>query len=202
MWRLQEGGTMRPLLASALREPYNLPRQVLPEVFIQNAAVDVVRTAVVRERHSMTGSRVLAYVMDGLDDIDNWSDLAAAERAPALDTLPEGLTFAFDLDGVIAQLAPENDYTKAEPYAPGVAIVNRLYELGHRIVIYTARGSQTGLDWADTTREQLAHWGVHHHELRFGKPAADYYVDDRMMSLAALQSWLASAGEVPRRRTA
>ncbi|HVQ32220.1 MAG TPA: acylneuraminate cytidylyltransferase family protein [Vicinamibacteria bacterium] len=202
MWRLQEGGTMRPLLASALREPYNLPRQVLPEVFIQNAAVDVVRTAVVRERHSMTGSRVLAYVMDGLDDIDNWSDLAAAERAPALDTLPEGLTFAFDLDGVIAQLAPENDYAKAEPYAPGVAIVNRLFELGHRIVIYTARGSQTGLDWADTTREQLAHWGVHHHELRFGKPAADYYVDDRMMSLAALQSWLASAGEVPRRRTA
>ena len=202
MWRLQEGGTKRPLLESALREPYNLPRQILPEVFLQNAAVDVVRTAVVRERHSMTGSRVLAHVMAGLDDIDDWSDLAAAEEAPARDGLPEGRTFAFDLDGVIAQLSPENDYTRAEAYAPGVAMVNRLHDLGNRIVVYTARGTTTGLDWTETTREQLARWGVRHHELRFGKPAADYYVDDRMMSLATLHSWLASAGEVFRRRTA
>ena len=103
---------------------------MLPEVYVQNAAVDVVRTAVVRERHSMTGSRVLAYVMDGMDDIDDWSDLAAAERTLAREDLPEGRTFAFDLDGVIAQLAPENDYARAEPYAPGVAIVNRLHERG------------------------------------------------------------------------
>jgi CMP-N-acetylneuraminic acid synthetase len=202
MWRLQEGGTMRPLLESALREPYNLPRQVLPEVFLQNAAVDVVRTPVVRERHSMTGSRVLAYLMDGLNDIDDWADLASAETTPGLEGPPLGCTFAFDLDGVIAQLAPDNDYTRAEPYGPGVAMVNRLHELGNRIVVYTARGAATGLDWTDTTREQLERWGVRHHELRFGKPAADYYVDDRMISLATLQAWLVSSGEVPHRRTA
>jgi hypothetical protein len=43
---------------------------------------------------------------------------------------------------------------------------------------------------------------VRHDELRFGKPAADYYVDDRMISLAALQAWLQSQGEVPQRRSA
>lgn len=193
---------MRPLLESALREPYNLPRQVLPEVFLQNAAVDVVRTSVVRERHSMTGTRVLAYVMDDLDDIDDWADLAAAETKVTADHLPEGRTFAFDLDGVIAQIAPDNDYARAEAYPPGVALVNRLHDLGNRIVVYTARGAATGLDWTETTRDQLTRWGVRHHELRFGKPAADYYVDDRMISLAALQTWVFAPGEVPHRRTA
>jgi hypothetical protein len=150
----------------------------------------------------MTGTRILAYVMDGLHDIDDWADLAAAESAAASEGLPRGRTFAFDLDGVIAQLSPHDDYARAEPYPPGIAMVNRLHDLGNRIVVYTARGSASGLDWTDLTREQLARWGVRHHELRFGKPAADYYVDDRMISLATLQSWLSSLGEVPRRRSA
>jgi hypothetical protein len=29
-------------------------------------------------------------------------------------------------------------------------------------------------------------WGVRHHELRFGKPAADVYVDDRATGIASL----------------
>jgi hypothetical protein len=150
----------------------------------------------------MTGTRVLAYVMDGLQDIDDWSDLAAAEAAPDREGPPRGRTFAFDLDGVIARLSPDDDYSRAEPYGPGVALVNRLHDLGNRIVIYTARGAQTGIDWTETTRAQLGRWGVRHHDLRFGKPAADYYVDDRMMSLATLQAWLSSLGEAPHRRTA
>ena len=37
---------------------------------------------------------------------------------------------------------------------------------------------------------------------RFGKPAADYYVDDRMLSPATLHAWLASAGTEKGRKTA
>ncbi|HEY7516558.1 MAG TPA: acylneuraminate cytidylyltransferase family protein [Vicinamibacteria bacterium] len=202
MWRLQEGGTLEPLLQSPLPEPYNLPRQLLPAVYLQNAAVDVVRTSVLREQRSMTGRHVLGYVMEEMHDVDEWSDLVAAEAAAPDEAMPTGRTFAFDMDGVIATLVADGNYAEAEPYAPGIALVNRLHEAGNRIVVHTARGSLTGRDWKKVTEDQLRRWKVLHHELRFGKPAADYYVDDRMISLAALQSWLGLPGDRPRRKSA
>jgi len=193
MWRLGERGGLLPLLAGPLPEAWNLPRQALPDVYLQNAAVDVVRARVVRERRSMTGARILAYVMDELADVDEWSDLAAIEAAALPGAgLPSGLTFAFDLDGVIATLVPDQDYRLAEPQTPVIALVNRLHAAGNRVVIHTARGSASGQDWTATTLEQLHRWGVRHDELRFGKPAADFYVDDRALPLATLVAWIAS----------
>lgn len=194
MWRPAEGGSLRPLLdgPGPPHEPWNLPRQALPEVYLQNASVDVVRTDVVLERRSMTGTRVLAYRMDRLQDVDDWSDLAALDRAFPDGELPCGRTFAFDMDGVLATIVAGNDYARAQPCPPGIALVNRLHAAGNRIVIYTARGSATGRDWSETTCDQLRRWGVPYHELRFGKPAADYYVDDRTISLATLQAWVHS----------
>jgi CMP-N-acetylneuraminic acid synthetase len=192
MWRLAAGGCLQPLLAGLGGEPWNRPRQELPPVYVQNAAVDVVRPRVILEKRSMTGSRILAYVMDQFCDIDDWSEVARAERAFQLDRPPDGRTFAFDVDGVLATLVPDNDYEKAEPFRPGIDLATRLHDAGHRIVVYTARGSLSGRDWTNTTHEQLRRWGVPYHELRFGKPAADYYVDDRMVSLAALQEWVRS----------
>ena len=190
MWRLAADGALQPLLEGPPAEAYNLPRQVLPPVYLQNAAVDVVRSAVIREQGSMSGRRIVPYVMQGLRDVDHWAELAAlGSEAPAGDP-PRGLTFAFDLDGVIATLVPDGEYARAEPYLPAVRLVARLREAGNRIVIYTARGSHTGLDWAEATCHQLSVWGVRYDELRFGKPAADYYIDDRMMSLATLAAWL------------
>jgi CMP-N-acetylneuraminic acid synthetase len=190
MWRLTAEGTLRPLLEIPMVEAYNLPRQLLPDVYLQNAAVDVVRAEVIRRRRSMTGTRILAYPMDRLQDVDGWSDLAALDRDLPAASFPTGLRFAFDLDGVLATLTPDGDYTAAQPYPPAIALVNRLHDAGNRIVVYTARGSETGRDWTAVTAEQLRRWGVRHHELRFGKPAADYYVDDRMISLATLAAWL------------
>ncbi len=192
MWRLDEAGCLRPLLAGPVPEAWNQPRQALPEVYLQNAAVDVVRTRVVRECRSMTGGRILPYLMSRLEDVDEWADLARLEsRAPAGE-LPSGRTFVFDLDGVIATLVPGNDYRQAAASAPVVAAVNRLHAAGNRIVIHTARGSASGRDWSLDTREQLGRWGVRHHELCFGKPAADFYVDDRALPLATLLAWVES----------
>jgi CMP-N-acetylneuraminic acid synthetase len=202
MWRLAEGGTLRPLLEGPPHEAYNLPRQALPPVFLQNAAVDVVRTTVVLDRQSMTGTRVLAYPMDTFLDIDDWSDLETLDRSFPEGEMPTGRTFAFDLDGVLGSLVPGNDYRKAEPYAPGIALANRLHDAGNLIVVYTARGSATGHDWTSTTREQLRRWGVRHHELRFGKPAADYYVDDRSISIATLRAWVESTDRSHGRKSA
>lgn len=197
MWRLEDG-LLRPLLSTGALEAYNLPRQALPPIYVQNAAVDVVRSSVVLERSSMTGARVLAYVMDAFADVDDWRELAQLEHDFPQGELPRGLTFAFDLDGVLASLVPDGEYGQAEPLAAGVELARRLHEAGNRIVVFTARGSATGRDWTEVTRAQLHRWGVPHHALHFGKPAADYYVDDRMISLATLEAWLESGG--PRRR--
>jgi len=201
MWRLADEGTLRPLLESTIPEPYNLPRQELPVVYLQNAAVDVVRARVIR-RGSMTGNRILAYVMERFQDIDDWQELAAAERDFVPGEMPTGRTFAFDLDGVLATLVPGNDYRRAQPYPAAIALLSRLHAAGNRIVVYTARGSQTGLDWRAVTREQLRSWGVAHDEVHFGKPAADYYVDDRMISLSSLQAWIQTCTRNQRSKTA
>ena len=48
-----------------------------------------------------------------------------------------------------------------------------------KIVLFTARGAATGIDWRDLTEKQVKAWGLKHHELRFGKPHADIFIDDR-----------------------
>ena len=60
--------------------------------------------------------------------------------------------------------------------------INKLYEDGHTIKIFTARGGTSGLDWKDLTIMQLGMWGVKYHELIMGKPSADFYIDDKSMT--------------------
>src|SRR5688572_9288917 len=52
MWRVQdEQKTMTPLLElSGVDEPYNQPRQKLPEIFWQIGCLDVIRTSVITEQ--------------------------------------------------------------------------------------------------------------------------------------------------------
>ena len=66
-------------------------------------------------------------------------------------------------------------------YPEVIARANALYESGHRIVLFTARGTTTGIDWRQLTESQLCSWGVKYHTLLFGKPEADIFVDDRAM---------------------
>ena len=87
-------------------------------------------------------------------------------------------TLCFDVDGTLCSNT-EGDYESAEPFPWAVRRVAALYEAGHRIILLTARGSATGIDWGPTTRAQLERWGVPYHELHFGKPSADVYIDDR-----------------------
>lgn len=99
----------------------------------------------------------------------------------------KGYTFVVDIDGVIASLTVNNDYALATPLQNTIKIVNSLYERGHRIILFTARGYVTGIDWSEITAGQMNKWGVKYHELRFGKPAGDYYIDDRLISIGELE---------------
>lgn len=111
-----------------------------------------------------------------------------AATHPDEHTAGKTLTLVVDVDGVVASLTPGNDYTLSQPLSSTIDKINRLYDRGHRIIMFTARGSATGIDWSQVTRDQFARWGLKYHELHFGKPAGDYYIDDRLISLAELDA--------------
>lgn len=92
--------------------------------------------------------------------------------------------YCFDIDGTLCTNT-DGDYLAAEPYDEAIRRVNALYDAGHRVSLLTARGSTTGIDWRDATERQLLGWGLRYHELSFGKPSADVYVDDKAVAAHA-----------------
>ena len=57
--------------------------------------------------------------------------------------------------------------------------INKLYESGNKIIYWTARGTGSGIDWREVTEKQFSNWGVKYHDLRFGKPIYDLFIDDK-----------------------
>ena len=49
----------------------------------------------------------------------------------------------------------------------------------HTVVYWTARGTTTGIDWRELTESQFIEWGVKYHDLKFGKPQYDIFIDDK-----------------------
>ncbi|MBN1202578.1 MAG: acylneuraminate cytidylyltransferase family protein [Anaerolineae bacterium] len=189
MWFRDENGRLSPVVVTAdIPEAYNMPRQQLPATYMQNASIDVVRTQVITGQQSMTGHVIYGYVMDENFDIDTEEQLQTAAAGLATRStrpVPQA-RYCFDIDGVIATLVPSLQYDQAKPRHDTIRLINHLYDAGAYIILFTARGSASGIDWSEETRRQMQEWGVKHHELRFGKPAADYYIDDKMIGLEKL----------------
>ena len=96
------------------------------------------------------------------------------------------MRYCFDLDGTICNTPmrlsdKKPGYLESTPIPFMVDQVNRLYDEGNYIIIMTARGRGSGIDWTDITRNQLALWGIKYHELEpmFHKPTADIFIDDK-----------------------
>ena len=96
------------------------------------------------------------------------------------------LRFVFDLDNTIC-LTEGTNYAEAKPIQKQIDMINDLYNQGYHIIIFTARGTKTKIDWSEITSRQLKDWGVNYHELLFGKPYADYYIDDKNLSLREME---------------
>ena len=95
-------------------------------------------------------------------------------------------TYCFDLDGTLCYMneCDKLDYMSALPYEDRIKKVNRLYSEGHIIIIDTARGSETGVNWLLKTYNQIIGWGLKFHKLRSGvKISADFYIDDKGISV-------------------
>lgn len=83
-----------------------------------------------------------------------------------------------DVDNTICKTIG-TDYANAKPLKKKIAIINEFYDQGHEITYWTARGSGSGIDWYELTKEQLAKWGVKYHNFMVGKPVYDIFIDDK-----------------------
>lgn len=84
-----------------------------------------------------------------------------------------------DVDETICRSPDVPDYSNSVPIVENIKKANALYDEGHTIVYWTARGALTKIDWTDVTKKQFQKWGVKYHNLVLNKPAYDVFIDDK-----------------------
>jgi capsule biosynthesis phosphatase len=99
----------------------------------------------------------------------------------------EKLRFCFDLDNTLVTYPKiKGDYSTANPIINNINYLKFLKENGHTIIIHTARRMKTHNgdinkvvdDIGLLTIETLKKFDIPYDELYFGKPYANYYIDD------------------------
>ena len=83
-----------------------------------------------------------------------------------------------DIDNTILK-TDGMDYAGAKPMPERIKKINHLYDEGNEIVYWTARGTNTGIDHTELTKNQLEKFGAKYHKLILKKPYYDLFIDDR-----------------------
>ena len=117
-------------------------------------------------------------------------------------------TIAFDLDDTLCKRTTptggKEKYESCFPVEEMISISNELYDRGHKIIIFTARGmsifdgdvEKVYQELFDLTSSQLKEWGVKYHELVMGKIHYDLLVDDKVINeseineIGDLEKWV------------
>ncbi len=89
-----------------------------------------------------------------------------------------------DIDQTICTYEGKRRCELAVPIMDNIRRVNELYDKGHTISYWTARGTKTTSDRerariTDITLRQLSEWGAKYHKLYMDKPAYDVLIDDK-----------------------
>ena len=96
-------------------------------------------------------------------------------------------TIIVDCDGVIAGKDNGGNYADAPPMRHGIEQVNKLFDLGYEITLFTARYGDRERgnihkqydrgyrEWTDWLKDN----GVKYHNAYMGKPAGVLYIDDK-----------------------
>lgn len=90
------------------------------------------------------------------------------------------MKYIIDIDDTICK--EEGPVINRKPYLDRIKKINELYDDGHIIIFYTARGNKSGRGeayYGPITRAQLEAWGVKYHELYFKPFDGDIFIDDR-----------------------
>ncbi len=88
------------------------------------------------------------------------------------------MIYMVDIDGTICYTTGSN-YEESRPIQDRIDHFNKLYDEGHEINYWTARGAKSGTDWYGFTKAQLLNWGVKFTTLKLGKPHYDIWIDDK-----------------------
>lgn len=95
------------------------------------------------------------------------------------------MNLCFDIDNTITVWNSNRDYLNFAPDHEMVAIINKLYDEGHEITLYTARGMTScgpGRILAEVVPalvKNLEKIGLKYHNLLTHKPSYDFIIDDR-----------------------
>ena len=101
------------------------------------------------------------------------------------------LRICFDLDNTLVTYPKiKDDYKTVEPITKNIELVKYLKSFNHTIIIYTARrmkthqGNQGKLlaDIGKITFDTLDKFEIPYDEIYFGKPQADFYIDDNAIN--------------------
>lgn len=91
------------------------------------------------------------------------------------------MIYIVDLDKTVFDTT-DSDYRNAKPFADRIANINNLFDQGHTIIYWTARGGNSRIAWYDFTLEQLDKAGAKYSELRMNKPSYDLWIDDKAIN--------------------
>ena len=84
-----------------------------------------------------------------------------------------------DIDNTICKTIGM-DYENSTPLIDNIKKINNLYDEGHEIYYWTARGTVTKNDYYKLTLNQLKNWKCKFHSLSVGeKPAYDLLICDK-----------------------
>lgn len=106
------------------------------------------------------------------------------------------MKYIIDIDGTVATKVEGDNYAAAKPIKEVIEKVNALYDAGHHIEYWTARGFTTGKDWLALTIRQLKKWGCKYHAVSMGKKQYDAFVDDKSLRPEELLGYTLTPGYV------
>ena len=84
-----------------------------------------------------------------------------------------------DIDNTICY-TENSDYENSKPRYDQIDKINKLYDEGHEIIYWTARGGHSGLDWKIFTKIQIDDWGCKYTRIeQQKKPSYDLFICDK-----------------------
>jgi hypothetical protein len=86
-----------------------------------------------------------------------------------------------DIDNTIC--TQEKSYELAKPIPGNIVKINEMFDNGHDIIYWTARGQSSHIDWREITQKQLHEWGCKYHDLKMDKPSYDLLIDDKSLTI-------------------
>ena len=135
---------------------------------------------------------------DDIEEIQKCCEVKFIERTPNISStqvkqyLSDNTkyhTIVMDLDDTICY-TENRDFANSKPNVNVINKINELYDKGWKIIIFTARGGKScntleekEKKYRNITEKWLQKNNVQYDELIFGKMNADYYVDDKNMSI-------------------